>query len=177
MLYLLFIIYNLDLLSFTVRSSLLVCLCFSFSSERSGRRSYLYPEEVEPIISKVTGAGKKIFVASETDSTALEPYRTFAQNFAENEEEIALHWPEDGTPVVVSEAKAFVSVMDYLEQNSVEFVSAQLAMVPETVVRVSGKDAESVLRLAERLEDLDDVQKVHANFDIDEEELQKLTGS
>ena len=39
---------------------------------------------------------------------------------------------------------------------------------------VTGNDAEKIVRLLEDLEDLDDVQRVFSNFDIQEEELQKL---
>jgi transcriptional/translational regulatory protein YebC/TACO1 len=41
-------------------------------------------------------------------------------------------------------------------------------------VKVEGKDAENVLKLMETLEEHDDVQKVHANFDIDDKELVRL---
>jgi transcriptional/translational regulatory protein YebC/TACO1 len=39
---------------------------------------------------------------------------------------------------------------------------------------VEGKDAENLLKLMEILEDYDDVQKVHANFDIDDTELTRI---
>jgi len=41
-------------------------------------------------------------------------------------------------------------------------------------VKVEGKDAENLLQLMEALEDYDDAQKVHANFDIDDKELARL---
>jgi len=41
-------------------------------------------------------------------------------------------------------------------------------------VKLTGSDAEQMLRLADALEDLDDVQNFYANFDISEEELEKL---
>ncbi|MGQ0539338.1 MAG: YebC/PmpR family DNA-binding transcriptional regulator [Gemmatimonadaceae bacterium] len=44
---------------------------------------------------------------------------------------------------------------------------AEVAWVPRQSVRVEGKDAESVIKLIEALEELDDVQKVDANFDMD----------
>jgi transcriptional/translational regulatory protein YebC/TACO1 len=43
-------------------------------------------------------------------------------------------------------------------------------------VRLAGKDAEQMLRLADALEDLDDVQNVNANFDISDEEMQRVAG-
>jgi len=53
-------------------------------------------------------------------------------------------------------------------------VQAELSMIPSTTVRLEGKEAETMLQVAEALEDLDDVQNVHANFDISEEEMAKF---
>jgi len=44
-------------------------------------------------------------------------------------------------------------------------------MVPKTTVKVEGRDAETLLKLIESLEELEDVQKVWANFDIDVADL------
>ena len=44
---------------------------------------------------------------------------------------------------------------------------SEIAWLPKTTVRVEGKTAESLVKLLEELEDLDDVQKVDANFDMD----------
>ena len=47
-------------------------------------------------------------------------------------------------------------------------------MEPSTTVKLEGEDAEKMLRLADALDDLDDVQGVYANFDISEEEMARL---
>jgi YebC/PmpR family DNA-binding regulatory protein len=52
--------------------------------------------------------------------------------------------------------------------------SAQVTMHPKNTVRVEGKDAQQVLRLLDALEDHDDVQAVHANFDIPDEVMQQV---
>ena len=52
--------------------------------------------------------------------------------------------------------------------------AAEITMVPQTTVQVQGKDAEQVLKLVEMLEDSDDVQHVYANFDIPDEELERI---
>jgi transcriptional/translational regulatory protein YebC/TACO1 len=44
-------------------------------------------------------------------------------------------------------------------------------MVPKTLIRVEGKDAERMLKLLDMLEDSDDIQKVYSNADIDEDSL------
>jgi len=49
--------------------------------------------------------------------------------------------------------------------------SAELSMVPKTTLEADPKDALAVLRLMERLEDLDDVQRVYTNLEISEEAL------
>ena len=48
-------------------------------------------------------------------------------------------------------------------------------MIPQNLVKLEGKQAEQMLRLADALEDQDDVQNVYSNFDIDEKELERLT--
>ncbi len=51
---------------------------------------------------------------------------------------------------------------------------AELSMEPSTSVSLVGKEAESMLRLSDALDDLDDVQAVYANFDISDEEMAKF---
>src|SRR6266404_4294125 len=49
--------------------------------------------------------------------------------------------------------------------------AAEVAFIPKSTVRVEGKNAESLIKLLDELEDLDDVQKVSANFDMDVEQM------
>lgn len=63
------------------------------------------------------------------------------------------------------------AVVEALEGMSVKSENAELTMSPKSTVKVEGKEARTVLRLMEGLEDLDDVQNVYANFDISEEEM------
>jgi YebC/PmpR family DNA-binding regulatory protein len=84
----------------------------------------------------------------------------------------------EGSSVVVEcEFKAFAQVMDHFDAKGLKYESAELTMVPDSTVKVTGPDAEKVLRLVERLEDLDDVQKVYGNFDIDESELERIAAA
>jgi transcriptional/translational regulatory protein YebC/TACO1 len=52
----------------------------------------------------------------------------------------------------------------------------EIAMVPRNTVRVEGKEAEQLIRLAEALEDHDDVSQVFSNFDIDADTLAAVSG-
>jgi YebC/PmpR family DNA-binding regulatory protein len=69
--------------------------------------------------------------------------------------------------VVTTAPNDFHTVKAALEAKGVKFADAELAMIPKNTVKVEGKDAEALLKLLEELEELDDVQKVWANFDID----------
>ena len=62
-----------------------------------------------------------------------------------------------------------------LESAGFAVDGAEIALVPENTVTLSGGDAARALKLLEALEDHDDVQRVSANFDIDAEELARLT--
>ncbi|MEE8580522.1 MAG: YebC/PmpR family DNA-binding transcriptional regulator [Myxococcota bacterium] len=58
--------------------------------------------------------------------------------------------------------------------RSFKVARAEISMEPTSTVKLAGSEAERMLRLADSLEDLDDVQSVHANFDISEEEMSSL---
>jgi YebC/PmpR family DNA-binding regulatory protein len=72
---------------------------------------------------------------------------------------------------IVTEPEALAGVRSALEGAGVQVASGELTMLPQTGVPVGKDKAESVLRLIEALEDLDDVQNVYSNFDIPEEIL------
>jgi len=81
----------------------------------------------------------------------------------------------DGEQFIVSTTPTdFHLVQTALRDKGVEIAEAELAMVPKTSVKLHGKEAESLLKLLETLEDLDDVQKVWANFDIDASEIEAI---
>jgi YebC/PmpR family DNA-binding regulatory protein len=66
------------------------------------------------------------------------------------------------------------SVRGALEAAGVEVESSEVAMEPKSTVLVRGSEAEDLLRLFDTLEEHDDVNEVHGNFDVPEEILEKL---
>jgi len=64
-----------------------------------------------------------------------------------------------------------------LEKARVPVQEAEITFVPQNTVRVEGKEAPSVLRLVEALEDMDDVQAVYANFDIPDEVIEAISAA
>jgi len=78
---------------------------------------------------------------------------------------------------VVCEPADLGTVRDALEGAGVEIESAEVTMEPKSTVMVKGTDAEWLLKLVGTLEEHDDVDSVHANFDIPEEILTKLAAA
>ncbi len=75
---------------------------------------------------------------------------------------------------IYTSPRDFERVKKTLEASGVRVGSAELSMRPTSTVRVEGETAQKVIRLIEALEELDDVHKVHANFDVPEEVLQAV---
>lgn len=75
---------------------------------------------------------------------------------------------------IITSPKEFEKVKNALEKNNIEIQTAEITMIPETTVKVEGKQAEQVIRLMEALEDHDDIQKTHSNFDISEKYLAEV---
>ena len=81
---------------------------------------------------------------------------------------------EDDYYEVVCEPNLFSDVKKALEDSGVEIENAEVSMIPQNTVKLEGKEAKSLLKLIEVLEDNDDVQNVYSNFDIPDEVMQEL---
>jgi YebC/PmpR family DNA-binding regulatory protein len=68
-------------------------------------------------------------------------------------------------------------VREALEKAGIALASAETTMVPQNTVTLSGKEAEQTLKLLEILQEHDDVQSVSANFDIAQEEMERLSAA
>jgi len=88
---------------------------------------------------------------------------------ADDVKEAGDSWEVDTTPT------AFEAVKDALVKGGVALGHAEVAMVPENRVHLDADKAETMLKLMNALEDNDDVQNVWANFDIDDDVLERLS--
>ncbi len=66
---------------------------------------------------------------------------------------------------ITTEPADFTEVRDKLEEAGLEFLEAEVQMVPTTTVALEEKDAEKMERLIERLEELDDVSNIYHNWE------------
>jgi YebC/PmpR family DNA-binding regulatory protein len=82
---------------------------------------------------------------------------------------------EDGGQLrVICDPVDLGAVREALEEAGVDVASADQTMEPKSTVLVKGTEAEWLLKLVDALEEHDDVNEVHANFDVPEEIIEKL---
>jgi len=75
---------------------------------------------------------------------------------------------------VVTDPTAFETVLEAVKKAGITPTSAAVAMIPQTYVKLEGQQATTMIRLVEALEEHDDVQNVHSNFDIDQKLLEEV---
>jgi len=77
---------------------------------------------------------------------------------------------------IITPPQDIEKVRGAIEKKSIPISTAETSMVPQNYIKLDEKQAETMLKLYEALEEHDDVQKVYANFDIDESVMAKLAG-
>jgi transcriptional/translational regulatory protein YebC/TACO1 len=79
---------------------------------------------------------------------------------------------DDDNWEVLTAPEAFQVVKDAVVKLGIETASAEIAMLPQNYIKLEGKTAQSMLKLMEALDDLDDIRHVWSNFDIEEKEIE-----
>jgi len=77
---------------------------------------------------------------------------------------------------VLTQPADLAAVRDVMQAAGIEVEEAVLTMIPKNTVRLEEKDARKTMKIVDALEDSDDVQEVHANFDIPDDVLEALAG-
>lgn len=77
---------------------------------------------------------------------------------------------------VLTDPIHFMDVRDVLGAKGLSWESAEITMIPQTMVKLEGKQAEQMLKMMDKLEDNDDVQNVYANFDISDADIDQMMG-
>jgi YebC/PmpR family DNA-binding regulatory protein len=97
----------------------------------------------------------------EEDAAMEKSLEAGAEDFVKDEENF----------IITTAPSDLHSVSQALERVGLKGESAEMAWIPKNTVAVAGAVAQGVLKLIEALEDLEDVQKVDANFDMDVSEM------
>jgi YebC/PmpR family DNA-binding regulatory protein len=82
---------------------------------------------------------------------------------------------EDDGYVVESTPDQMISVREQLEADGFSVISSEIMLTPQNSMSVEGETAKRVIQLLEALDDHDDVQKVSANFDFDDAEIEEVS--
>jgi YebC/PmpR family DNA-binding regulatory protein len=83
---------------------------------------------------------------------------------------------DEGVFEILTEPATLTAVRAALEDGGIEVQSSEIAWLPKARVPIDEDDAGKIMRLIDALEDNDDVDAVHANFDIDADVLERVAG-
>ena len=75
---------------------------------------------------------------------------------------------------VLTAPSAYEAVLEAVKKAGIEPASASVAMIPQNYIKLEGAAATQMIRLLEAMEEHDDVQNVHSNFDIDQKLLEEV---
>lgn len=77
---------------------------------------------------------------------------------------------------ILTAPSAYESMLEAVKKAGITPASSSVAFIPQNYVKLEGQAANTMIRLMEALEEHDDVQNVHANFDIDQKLLEEVAG-
>ena len=75
---------------------------------------------------------------------------------------------------ILTAPSAYEGMLEAIKKAGIEPASSSVSMIPDSYIKLEGQQASTMIRLLEALEDHDDVQNVHANFDIDQKLLEEV---
>ena len=83
---------------------------------------------------------------------------------------------EGDTWEILTEPGAYEAVANAVKAAGIPTVMSEVTMIASTYTKLEGNAANQMVRLLEALEELDDVQNVHSNFDMDAEQMEHAAG-
>ena len=80
----------------------------------------------------------------------------------------------DDSFLIISSFEDFNQVQEDLESKNIDVQTAELTMIPKNTIQIEGKEAEQLMKLMTQIDDHDDIQNVYANFDISDDEMERI---
>jgi YebC/PmpR family DNA-binding regulatory protein len=77
---------------------------------------------------------------------------------------------------ILTAPSAYEAMLEAVKKAGITPASSSVANIPQNYIKLEGQAANTMIRLMEALEEHDDVQNVHANFDIDQKLLEEVAG-
>ncbi len=84
---------------------------------------------------------------------------------------------EDEDYEIFTTIEDFEAVLNAIKSKNIKVESAEISMIPSTYINLEGKQAQQMLKLSDKIEELDDVQNVWSNFDISDEDIEEYNNS
>lgn len=78
---------------------------------------------------------------------------------------------------VVTDPGSYEQIKEQLAQAKFEALEAEITAIPKDTLKLTGREAETMLKLLDTLEDQDDLQHVYSNMDIPDEEMERISQS
>ena len=75
---------------------------------------------------------------------------------------------------ILTAPSAYEGMLEALKKAGIEPASSSVSMIPDSYIKLEGSQATTMIRLMEALEEHDDVQNVHSNFDIDQKLFEEV---
>jgi len=73
---------------------------------------------------------------------------------------------EDDYYEITTKADHFGEISEKFEENNIEF-DGEISLIPQNTVKINSESADKIIKLLEIIEEHEDVQKVHTNFEIE----------
>ncbi|HVI10728.1 MAG TPA: YebC/PmpR family DNA-binding transcriptional regulator [Candidatus Binatia bacterium] len=77
---------------------------------------------------------------------------------------------------ILTAPSAYEAMLEAVKKAGIEPASSSVSFIPQNYIKLEGQAASTMIRLMEALEEHDDVQNVHSNFDIDQKLLEEVAG-
>lgn len=81
---------------------------------------------------------------------------------------------DEGQIEIITPVEAYHSVLNALQNAGLNIEQSQLSMRAQTLIAIDDESAESLLKLVDMLEDLDDVQEVYTNAEFSEKLIESM---
>lgn len=76
---------------------------------------------------------------------------------------------------ITTEPAVFAEVKKNLDDKKISYTFAEVTLIPQTYIKLSGREAEQMMALVEGMEEHDDTKNVHSNVDISKEEMERIS--
>ena len=122
------------------------------------------------------GAGATSFLFSKTGYISIEKDKVGEDEIMEIAIEAGAEdvKTDGGFYEIYTDISNLQAVKEAIAAKEIPVVTAEMTMIPSTTVKLEGNDAKSLLALVEALEEHEDVQNVYANFEISDEEMERI---